>query len=128
MEICSSAPIDPAEIYAGIVKNCAGSVLLHFAVVKPLSGQGGTTGSITYASSGDSLAELRGIARGMIDEFALEDVVLIRRTGRLGLGDIISLVAASASASEDAFEACRQGLARLKAMTTIVKDEVFASL
>ncbi len=128
MEICSSAPIDPAEIYAGIVKSSAGSVLLHFAVVKPLSGNGGTTDSITYASCGDSLAELREIARAMIDEFALEDVVLIRRTGRLGLGDIISLVAASAPASEDAFEACRQGLARLKGMTTIVKDEVFASL
>jgi molybdopterin synthase catalytic subunit len=128
MEICTSAPIDPAEVYDGIVKNCAGSVLLHFAVVKPIAGHGGTTDSITYASCGDSEAELRDIARAMTAQFALEDVVLIRRTGQLGLGDIISLVAASAAASEDAFEACRQGLGRLKSMKTIVKQEVFATM
>ena len=128
MEICSSAPIDPAEIYDGIVKNCSGSVLLHFAVVKPMPGHGGTTDSITYAACGDCEAELRAIARAMTAQFALEDVVLIRRTGRLGLGDIISLVAASAPASEDAFEACRQGLAQLKAMKTIAKKEVFATM
>jgi molybdopterin synthase catalytic subunit len=126
MESCSPAPIDPGAIYARIAKRSAGSVLLHFAVVKPMSAEGGTTDCITYASSGDSLAELRDIARAMAAEFALEDVVLVRRTGRLGLGDIISLVAASAPCSEDAFAACRQGLARLKRMKTIVKDEVFA--
>lgn len=126
MEICSSAPIDPADIYDRLVKRCAGSVLLHYAVVKPMPGQGGTTDCITYASIGDSEAELRHIAGTMAAQFALEDVVLIRRTGRLGLGDIISLVAASAPASEDAFAACRQGLARLKRMKTIVKEEVYA--
>jgi molybdopterin synthase catalytic subunit len=127
MEICSSTPIDPAEIYDTIVKNGAGSVLLHYAVVKPVSAAGGTTESIDYCSIGDSEAELRGIAREMVADFNLEDVILVRRTGRLNLGDVISLVAASAASSEDAFNACRQGLARLKAMKTIMKEEVYAA-
>ena len=127
MEICSSSPIDPAEVYDTIVKTGAGSVLLHFAVVKPMAAAGGTTESIDYCSIGDSEAELRGIAREMVADFKLEDVIIIRRTGRLNLGDIISLVAASAASSEDAFNACRQGLARLKAMKTIMKEEVYAA-
>ncbi|MDR3671993.1 MAG: molybdenum cofactor biosynthesis protein MoaE [Holophaga sp.] len=127
MEICSASPIDPAEIYDTIVKNGAGSVLLHYAVVKPATAAGGTTQSIDYCSVGDCEAELRGIAREMFAGFSLEDVILVRRTGRLNLGDIISLVAVSATSSEDAFNACRQGLTRLKAMKSILKDEVFAA-
>jgi molybdopterin synthase catalytic subunit len=127
MEICSSSPIDPAEIYDTLVKNGAGSVLLHYAVVKPVAGAAGTTVSIDYCSIGDSEAELRGIAREMVADYNLEDVIIVRRTGRLSLGDIISLVAASAASSEDAFNACRQGLTRLKAMKTIVKEESFAA-
>jgi molybdopterin synthase catalytic subunit len=126
MEICSPCPIDPADVYDDIVKNGAGSVVLHFAVVKPMAAASGTTDFIDYSPSGDAEAELRGIAATLAAEFTLEDVVLIRRTGRVGLGDIISLVAVSALNSEEAFEACRQGLIRLKAMKTIVKDEVFA--
>ena len=55
----------------------------------------------------------------------LEDVLLIRRTGSLAVGEIISLVAVSSLNSEDAFEACRFGINRLKKMSTISKAEKF---
>jgi len=122
MEICTSQPIDPADVYDGLVKNGAGSAVLHFAVVKPAR-----TAFTDYHSSGDTLAELRAIAQAMTAEFTLEDVILIRRTGRVALGDIISLVAASAPSSDDAFAACKQGLDRLKRMTTIVQEETFGA-
>ncbi|CAG0981879.1 partial molybdopterin synthase catalytic subunit, partial [Anaerolineae bacterium] len=44
----------------------------------------------------------------------------------LHVGDIISLVAASSPNSEDAFAACRHGIARLKKMTTVCKRERLA--
>ena len=122
MEICTSQPIDPADVYDGLVKNGAGSAVLHFAVAKP-EDQAFTDGR----SSADTLAELRGIAQAMSAEFTLEDVILIRRTGRVVEGDIVSLVAASAPSSEDAFEACKQGLKRMKRMLTLAPEEYSAS-
>lgn len=109
MEICTSHPIDPADVYDGLVKNGAGSAVLHFAVVKPED-----KAYPDCRSSAEILAELRGIAQAMAAEFTLEDVILIRRTGRVVEGDIVSLVATSAPSSEDAFEACRQGLRRMR--------------
>jgi molybdopterin synthase catalytic subunit len=122
----SSGPIDPNITYGLITKSTAGSVVFHYAVVKPQEGHGGTTSYIDYAVNGDAEAELRIIADELAAKFSVEDTLLIRRTGRLGLGEIISLVAASFPNSEDAFEACKLGISRLKKMKTIVKNEVCA--
>jgi len=120
----STEPIDPAKMYDLVNLHGAGSVVFHYAVVKPMPGAGGTTSYIDYATNGDTEAELLEITDKLKAEHLLEDVLLIRRIGRLGLGDIISLVAASSPNSEDAFEACKQGISRLKKMKTIVKNEV----
>jgi molybdopterin synthase catalytic subunit len=117
-------PIDPAKIYDLLSKSTAGSVVLHFAVVKPQAGAGGTTSHIDYATKGDAEAELLGIAGELAAKYHLVDTVLIRRTGRLDVGEIISLTAASSPNSEDAFAACEFGISRLRKMQTIVKDEV----
>lgn len=118
-------PIDPAKAYELITSSGAGSVVFHYAVVKSMAAAAGTTSFIDYATSGDADAELQDIADNLISDWELTDVLLIRRTGRLGLGEIISLVAASSPNSEDAFEACKQGIGRMKKMKTIVKQEVY---
>ena len=91
MVIISAEPIDPAKVYDLLARSSAGSVVLHYAVVKPLAGADGTTSYIDYTANADSDAELRGIAAHLASEFSVEDILLIRRTGRLGLGEIISL-------------------------------------
>jgi molybdopterin synthase catalytic subunit len=120
----SPDPIDPAQVYDLIATTSTGSVVFHYAVVKPQVGVGGTTSYIEYATSGDAEAELRDIAGQLAAEVPVEDVLLIRRTGLVCLGEIISLVAASSPNSEDAFEACKRGISRLKKMKTIVKTEI----
>ncbi len=120
----TAEPINPAKVYELLNKNSSGSVVLHYAVVKPMADAGGTTSYIDYAADADSEAELSEIAADLAAEFSIEDILLIRRTGRLGIGEIISLVAASAPGSEEAFEACKRGIGRLKKMKTIVKQEV----
>lgn len=120
----TSEPIDPSKVYAMISAQGAGSVVLHFAVVKPQAGEGGTTSYIDYGTRGDAEAELEAIAAELSSTFILTDTLLIRRTGRLGLGEIISLAAASSPNSEDAFAACKQGISRLRKMKSIVKNEV----
>jgi molybdopterin synthase catalytic subunit len=78
---------------------------------------------IEYSAIGNVEEELVLIAGEMGESWEIEDSLLIRRIGRVGIGEIISLVAVSSPASEDAFAACRFGIGRLKKMTTIGKKE-----
>jgi molybdopterin synthase catalytic subunit len=121
-------PIDPAVVYDSICSAFSGSVVLHYAVVKKLAGSGKATTCIEYSSQGNTQQELEGIAGELERRWNLEDVLMIRRTGCLGIGEIISLVAASSPNSEDAFEACKFGISRMKKMTTIHKTEKFADI
>jgi len=121
-------PIDPAAVYDSICSAFSGSVVFHYAVVKKQAGSGKATTCIEYSAQGDSHQELKGIAGELENRWKLEDVLLVRRTGCLAVGDIISLVAASSPNSEDAFEACRHGISRLKKMSTILKTEKYAEI
>ncbi len=121
-------PIDPASVYSSICSAFSGSVVFHYAVVKQKAGSGKSTTSIEYRTQGDTLLELEKIAGELEHCWDLEDVLLIRRTGCLEVGEIISLVAASSPNSEDAFEACKFGIGRLKKMSTILKTELFSDI
>jgi molybdopterin synthase catalytic subunit len=124
MILLTSGPIDPREAYDLIEKRTSGSILFHYAVVKGQEGEGGaTTCHIDYAVAGDAEEELRAIAGEIAGSWEIEDTLLVRRTGRVGVGEIISLVAVSSPSSEDAFSACRYGLGRLKKMRCILKNE-----
>jgi molybdopterin synthase catalytic subunit len=118
-------PIDPATTYDQIAKKHAGSVVFHYAVVKEQKASDGVTSRIEYGTAGDAQAELAEIAAELKEKWKLEDLLLVRRVGSLGIGDIISLVAASSPNSEDAFAACRHGIARLKKMSTIRNAEIY---
>ncbi|HEY6007503.1 MAG TPA: molybdenum cofactor biosynthesis protein MoaE [Geobacteraceae bacterium] len=119
-------PIDPSEAYSLIGKKSSGSIVLHYAVVKENNDPGRTTACIDYRTNGDTEGELAEIAADLKAKWHLEDVLLVRRTGCLGVGDIISLVAASSPNSSDAFEACQHGISRLKKMATIKKQERYS--
>lgn len=125
MEYVTDSPIRPEEMYAKIGKDKSGSVLLHYAVVRKLTGEKVTTG-IRFERAGDADAELAGIAGDIRGKWDVDDVLLVRRVGQLGVGDIIALVAVSCPRSKDVFEACQFGVNRLKKMVTLKKSEVFA--
>ena len=119
------SPIDPAAVYNSICSAFSGSVVFHYAVVKKQAGSGKSTTSIEYNAVGDTIQEMESIASELERFWKLEDVLLIRRTGRLAVGDIISLVAASSPNSNDTFDACKFGINRLRRMSTIIKSEKF---
>jgi len=121
-------PIDPASVYNSICSSFSGSVVFHYAVVKKQAATDKSTTSIEYKAQANTIMELEDIAGEIERSWNLEDVLLVRRTGCLGVGEIISLVAASSPNSEDAFEACRFGISRLKKMATIHKTEKYADI
>ena len=128
MVLMCENPIDPSSVYNSICSDFSGSVVFHYAVVKQQAGSGKTTAAIEYSAQGDTLLELEGIAVDLKRDWNLEDVLMIRRTGRLAVGEIISLVAASSPNSEDAFEACKSGISRMKKMSTIHKAEIYSDI
>jgi len=124
VQIVSEA-IDPQQSFQRLQRRSAGSVLLHYAVVKADGGTGRTSCAVDYQAAPETEAELATIAAALKARWPLEGVLLQRRSGRLAVGEIISLVAVAAEASADAFAACQMGLELLKKMQTIRKQEVF---
>ncbi len=123
MEIVTKAPLDPGSLFEQIRKNGSGSVLFHYAVVKSQAGDKVSTG-ILFERNGDMEAELAEISADIKGRWNIYDVLLVRRIGTLKIGDVISLVAVSSPASNDAFDACRFGLERLKKMVSLRKTEM----
>lgn len=126
MVMVTDNPINPDTAFALLNTENAGSTVFHYAVVKGNTDSDKTTSWINYRQNGDMTAELEEIAADLRDKWLLNDVLLVRRTGTVGVGEIISLVAASSPNSADAFEACRSGVSRLKSMATVRKNEVFS--
>lgn len=122
MQAVTTETIEPKDIYDQILKNTAGSVVLHFALVREKTGDR-VTRSIEFQLNGDAEAELESISDSIRHKWDIEDVLIIRRLGVLKVGEVMSLVAASAPHREDAFDACRYGVESLKKMKTISKTE-----
>lgn len=124
MEIVSDKPIEPNKVYDLVEKQKAGSVVFHFAAVRPTT-ENKTTNSIEFFATGDVNEELCTISKEIRGKWPVEDLLIIRRLGQLNKGDIISLVAVSSSHREEAFDACHYGVNRLKEMSTVTKKETF---
>jgi molybdopterin synthase catalytic subunit len=118
-------PIDPQRSYELLQPGSAGSILLHFAIVKADGGSGQSSSAVEYHAEAGAEAELEEIASILRAGWPISDVLLQRRSGVLAVGEIISLVAVCAEASVNSFAACQVGLELLKKMKTIRKREVF---
>jgi molybdopterin synthase catalytic subunit len=128
MEYIAESPIVLETVIRQINSKGSGSLLYHFAIVKSMADDDAvqSTTAIRFEKLGDTEAELSLIAGDIREKWNVDDVLLVRRVGTLNVDDIISLVAVSASRSKDAFEACQYGLQRIKKMSTIKKQEIFA--
>lgn len=125
MEKIVERPISPAEVYDALQKKTVGSVVVHYAIVRP-STDGKSTTAIEFKQVGNGEEELRAIAGELREKWDVEDVLILRRIGKLDIGEIISVVAVSSPHRNDAFDACRHAIERLKKMRTIKKEETFA--
>ncbi len=116
--------IEPTRVYERLFKNGAGSVVVHFGVVKPVVNDRHTRG-IRFAPQGDLRGEIQSIETELRDKWSLSDVLLIRRIGELSIGEIILVAAVSAPDREAAFAACREAVERFKKLRCMKKEELF---
>ena len=124
MVTVTERPLEPGMIFEKLRKENTGSLIFHYAVVKGIEGEKQTSG-IRFERSGDIESELSEIEEDIKARWNISDILLIRRVGMLKVGELISLVAVSATASSDAFEACHHGLDRIRKMASLKKTELY---
>ena len=70
--------------------------------------------------------KMKEIIADLIDKYKVSDAAFIHRIGKVELGETIVIIAVSAPHTEEAFEASRYAVRRLKSVVPIWKKEVWA--
>ncbi len=70
-------------------------------------------------------AEMRRIGIEMIEKHGLHGIAMRHRVGRMGVGEISVIIAASSPHRQEAFAACSEALDMLKATVPVWKKEYF---
>jgi molybdopterin synthase catalytic subunit len=117
-------PINLNAVSERLKKENSGSLVIHYAIVRSTE-SGKKTDSIRIELEGDAEAEMRELERSLRVKWPGEDVRLIRRIRKLSIGEVISVVAASAEHRESAFKLCQEALNCFKKMKTFKKKEIF---
>jgi molybdopterin synthase catalytic subunit len=70
-------------------------------------------------------SEMERLRRQTIESYAVSEVAIVHRTGRLEIGDASVAIVVAAPHRAEAFEACRHAIDTLKKTVPIWKKEFF---
>jgi molybdopterin synthase catalytic subunit len=120
----SAEPRDVGQVGARVVGPVAGGIVTFVGTVRDAS-RGRAIRHLEYeAYAGMAEAEMEKIADAAAAQWPGARVAMAHRTGRLAIGDIAVVIAASAPHRPEAFAACRYAIDTLKQQVPIWKKEV----
>jgi len=73
-----------------------------------------------------AVGKMREIGQEIAARWGLHHVAIVHRVGRLEIGDASVVIAVAAPHRDEAFEACRYAIDRLKETVPVWKKEVYA--
>ncbi len=115
--------LDPRRLEAAVAHPGAGAICTFSGVVRD-SSRGEPVTHLEYEAYADMAeARMRAIADEISERWPAARVAMAHRTGRLEIGEVSVVVAASSPHRKEAFEACRWGIDRLKESVPIWKKE-----
>jgi molybdopterin synthase catalytic subunit len=117
-------PLDVAEVVAALDDDASGGLTLFVGRVRDHDGGKGVTG-LDYSAHPTALARLREVCERVAEEYDVQGVAAVHRTGSLDIGDIAVVVATTAAHRGDAFVASRALIDTLKAEVPIWKHQRF---
>lgn len=121
----TSNPIDLGPIYAFLESPRAGALLVFTGTARDHH-HGRAVHELEYEAYPEMAeSSMKSIAAEMHERWPLEKIAMVHRVGKLAIGEIAVAVGVSAAHRQEAFEACRYGIDRLKADTPIWKKEHF---
>jgi molybdopterin synthase catalytic subunit len=114
-------PIDPAALLARLEAGGAGGVVSFTGVVRGGRGEEVVSALEIEAYPGFTERQIEREARGVAED--LVDLVVVHRTGRIGVGEPVVFVAAAAEHRRAAFEAVDRMMDYLKSAAPLWKRE-----
>jgi len=118
-------PIRSDEILASIKAGPDGAVVLFDGIVRNNTRGRKTLYLVYEAYEAMALEQMRSLAEQALTKFAVRDVVLVHRLGRLEIGETSVLIAVASAHRGAAFDACRWLIDTLKKTVPIWKKEHF---
>ena len=118
--------IDAAWLVAGLKCGEDGAVVVFDGIVRNNS-RGRVTLYLQYEAYEEmALEQMRALTAKAAKDFAIRDIVLVHRLGRLEIGETSVLIAVASAHRAAAFDACRWLIDTLKKTVPIWKQEHFA--
>jgi molybdopterin synthase catalytic subunit len=123
VERVTRAPLDPAALLAEARRDGDGGLTLFVGVVRDNADGRPVTEMEYEAYEPMAEGEMERIEADLAVRFPDVRVVMRHRIGRLLVGEVAVVVAASAPHREEAFAACRAGIEEIKARVPVWKRE-----
>ena len=124
MEITEEV-IAPAEVMAKLKAGADGAVCVFDGIVRNNT-RGRQTMYLVYEAYREmALREMQALAEEAVARFAVRDVAVVHRLGRLEVGETSVLIAVASAHRGVTFEACRWLIDTLKKTVPIWKKEYF---
>lgn len=120
-------PLDPAEALAFVADPRAGGTVLFSGTVRDHSDAGAVSGLEYEAWDERALERLQAIGAEVLSGWPTCRAAILHRTGRLDVGEVSVLVCCSAPHRNEAFEAARHGIERIKQDVPIWKKEALTT-
>jgi molybdopterin synthase catalytic subunit len=121
----SDAPLSVDACLAAVADPAAGGTTVFVGHVRDADG-GRAVQQLDYSSHPSATARIRELAEAVARETDATAVAAVHRVGRLAVGDLAVVVAASAPHRAEAFAACRRLIEDIKAELPIWKRQAFA--
>lgn len=118
------APLDVAEVLAALDDDASGGLTLFVGRVRDHDGGKGVTG-LDYTAHPTALDRLREVCDRVAEEYDVQGVAAVHRTGVLAIGDAAVVVATTSAHRDEAFRASRALIDTLKAEVPIWKHQRF---
>ena len=119
----TAAPLELREAADLVADPAAGGTCVFYGTVRDHSPAGTVVGLRYEAWEELALRRLAELAASLHARWPLRRIAILHRTGDLAVGEISVIVAVSAAHRAEAFEACREGIERLKDDVPVWKQE-----
>lgn len=119
-------PLSLDELYAAVSDERAGGIALFVGTVRNVDG-GKDVEALGYSSHPTAVAQLQAVADRIAAGSDIVALAAVHRVGKLDIGDVAVVVAASAEHRAEAFDACHRLIDELKTDVPVWKHQTFSS-
>jgi molybdopterin synthase catalytic subunit len=117
-------PLDVTEVMAALDDDASGGLTLFVGRVRDHDGGKGVDG-LDYSAHPTAREKLTEVCARVAEEYDVQGVAAVHRTGSLAIGDIAVIVATTAAHRGEAFTASRALIDTLKSEVPIWKHQRF---